>query len=81
MRILLLILIWLLLGIPGVGWSAADFICRYPNSTSARRELGESSILIFWGPLNIVTYFWTGFAEHGFCITISSCEAKRQEVN
>lgn len=74
-----IIAIWFLLALPGIGWQSADE-CATLTNLDVRYVIGSSiGPWIMLGPIISVTiYFETGFAEHGWCITVKSCEAIRE---
>lgn len=69
-------LLWILLGIPGMGWFAASLAWEFPEQ-SIREHVSVSMLVsAIGGPIaSVDVFFVTGFAEHGWCITVQQCKA------
>jgi hypothetical protein len=70
--------LWLACSVPTIGWSYADFDCSFPalrTAASRHRDLlGVGVALSMWGPAGvIVTYVMSGFAYHGWSVTLGDC--------
>lgn len=71
-------LIWLVCGVLTTGMWTAHFTYEFPDTVSVREELSMSMIPSLAGPIGtIVTFLFTGFAEHGMCWTESGCKSLR----
>lgn len=71
MTIALLILAWCVAGLPGLGWNLANAKARWGPAfweQEYRQQLGFYLVYVFlFGPIfSFLSYFMTGFAEHGW---------------
>lgn len=71
-------LIWTSCGVMTTGMLTAHFTYEFPDTSDVREELGVATIISLCGPLaTLVTFSFTGFAEHGMCWTESGCKSLR----
>jgi hypothetical protein len=61
--------IWIALGVVGAGFDNAYFQRRYSDICHGRQDLGNASIGVVFGPLNLLKFPLSGFGEYGWSLS------------